>query len=379
MNGAIVPPATIGIVGGGQLGMMTIREAHRIGYRSIVWDPDEQCPASRLADAVVTAPFDDMSMVESFARRCDVITFEFENVDSRVIRELGHRTPLYPGIDILEISQNRKREKEELRSRGFSTVDFRCVTSSEEISRAVDEMGFPAVIKTATAGYDGKGQAVLRDGSDLAGFLKGMKDDGRMYVVEKFADVFREVSVIAARGHDGSVVAFPVSENEHRENILHVTRLPARIHDRMEKKALALGKDVIANFGIVGMLCVEMFITREGNIVVNELAPRPHNSGHYSLDSCTVSQFELLIRSICGLPLPAPRLLSPCAMINILGKHMERLDISALLQMEGIKLHLYGKTRVEPRRKMGHVTIVRETKELVEKGVGEIEQMLMDE
>lgn len=379
MSHKILPPATIGIIGGGQLGMMLIREAQRMGYRSIVLDPDPQCPASRLADETITAPFEDIDAADKLAQRASVITYEFESINPDVVERIEQTKPVYPGSGILRVAQNRRLEKEELSRRGFPVVRFRIARTSAEIAAAIESLGYPVVLKTSTGGYDGKGQAVIRDRSEADRFLAAVKLAASEYVVEEFLELEREISVLVARTKEGAIVAFPPSENAHRENILHTTFVPARLPESVQDEAKKLACSIIESFQMVGLLCVEMFVTTGGKVVVNELAPRPHNSGHYSLDACTISQFEMLLRTICGLQVSAPTLLTPCAMINILGKHLTRLDLDKLFHISGVKLHLYGKTRVEPRRKMGHVTILKRTQSEVEEAVTVIEEMIGEE
>jgi 5-(carboxyamino)imidazole ribonucleotide synthase len=372
----LVPPATIGVVGGGQLGMMTIREAQRMGYRSVVWDPDPLCPASRVADDVITAPFDDLAAAEKIARAADVVTYEFENVNAGAIRAIERERTVYPGTAVLEVTQHRRREKETLRRYGFPTAEFRIAETAEELRRAVSELGLPVVVKTATSGYDGKGQSVLQSSSDVERFFQSFVGGGQEFVVERFVDLACELSVIAVRTQEGHVERFPVGENVHRNNILHRTTVPATVAASVVQQAEEIGASVVEAFGLVGVLCIEMFVTKDGTLLVNELAPRPHNSGHYSLDACTCSQFEALVRAVCGLPVVCPRLTSPCAMVNILGKHFAHIDYSELYSWSGVKLHLYGKQRVEPNRKMGHITILAETPQDVERRVAQVEQMI---
>ena len=376
MTKPIFPPATIGIIGGGQLGMMTIREAQRMGYRSIVWDPTPECPASRLADETITAPFEDHRAAHRLAMTADVVTYEFEHIDPSAVEVVAKLKPVFPGIEILKISQHRRIEKESLQKAGFPVAPFRVVQNGDELQTAVRDLSYPVVIKTTTAGYDGKGQAVLEGPKDLETFLSVQQDGIPESVVERFLSLMVELSVLAVRSKDGSVTTFPVVENEHRENILHATRVPARIPEAVRKRAELLGRSVIEHFGLVGVLCIEMFVTFDGEVLVNELAPRPHNSGHFSLDACSMSQFEALIRAVCGLPVPQPRLLSSCAMINLLGKHLPRVDFSAAQQPPGVKIHLYGKRKIEPKRKMGHVTIVNQSEIEIEQCVQLIETMI---
>jgi 5-(carboxyamino)imidazole ribonucleotide synthase len=281
-----------------------------------------------------------------------------------------------PGSTILKIAQHRKEEKLELAKRGFPVVQHRAATGTKELLAALQEVGLPVVVKTATSGYDGKGQTVLRTSQDEQAFLNQTNDENREYVVEKFLDLQCELSSIVVRNDDGNIAAFPIAENVHRNNILHRTIVPARAPDALVKQAEELGRAIIESFGIAGVLCVEMFVTKGGTLLVNELAPRPHNSGHYSLDACSCSQFEALVRAVCGLPIPQPKLLTPCAMVNLLGKHLERLDVPKLMAWDGVKLHLYGKTKAEPNRKMGHVTVLGAATEEVWKKVQSIETMI---
>jgi 5-(carboxyamino)imidazole ribonucleotide synthase len=254
-------------------------------------------------------------------------------------------------------------------------VEFRIAKSSEEMRRAVAHLGFPVVAKTTTTGYDGKGQHVLQREDDLDQLCAGLSGQHE-FVVERFIPVYREVSVIAVREGDGTVVTFPVVENEHRDNILHVSRIPARVSSAVKEEALKLARSIVTHFAMTGVLCVEMFVTQNGKVLVNELAPRPHNSGHFSLDACSMSQFEALVRSVCNIPMQEPRLLSPCAMVNLLGKHLERIDLVKVQEIRGAKVHLYGKKKLEQKRKMGHVTITGASSEEVEVNVQMIEEMI---
>ncbi len=371
----LLPPATIGVIGGGQLGMMTIREARRMGFRSVVWDPDPDCPASRLTDTLLTAPFSDPAAARALAESSNVVTYEFESIDPVMVEMVEKTTPVFPGSRILRIARHRKLEKEALLKAGFPVVPFAIVSTSDELREAIKLIGVPVVVKTTTAGYDGKGQAVLENAADLDAFC-AEKNDATEWIVEQFLPLLLEVSVIAVRGHDGVVTAFPVTENEHRENILHLSRVPARITEALRAEARELAVSVITHFDIVGVLCVEMFVTRSAKLLVNELAPRPHNSGHYSLDVCTMSQFEALIRTIGGLPVQEPRALGPCAMVNILGKHLEQMDLVKLQNIPEIKVHLYGKKRIEPKRKMGHVTILGFSEQDVGRKIEQVQELI---
>lgn len=373
---SLLPPAVIGIIGGGQLGMMTIREAQRMGYRTVVWDPSRDCPASRLADSTIAAPFDDKNAATILSDSVDVATYEFENIDAATVERVEQNVPVLPGSTILKIAQHRKEEKEELAKRGFPVVQYRAATGTKELLTALNEVGLPAVVKTATSGYDGKGQTVIRTSQDEQAFLNQTNTENREYVVEKLLDLRCELSSIVVRNANGDVAAFPIAENAHRNNILHRTIVPSRMPAALVKQAEELGRAIIESFGMVGVLCVEMFVTKDGTLLVNELAPRPHNSGHYSLDACSCSQFEALVRAVCGLALTQPKLLTPCAMVNLLGKHLERLDVPKLMAWDSTKLHLYGKTKVEPNRKMGHITVLGRTTEEVWEKVRHVEEMI---
>jgi 5-(carboxyamino)imidazole ribonucleotide synthase len=371
----LLPPAAIGIIGGGQLGMMIIREAQRMGYRSIVWDRDESCPAARLADETILAPFDDLNAAQRLAEAADVVTYEFEHINADVVRWIEARMHVHPDSRILSIAQHRRMEKEELRRRGFPLANAASAVNIGQLEEAVRAVGFPAVVKTATAGYDGKGQTVLHTSRMLEEHIN-RNNSAADLVVEEWLSLQCELSVVAVRGRDGTVRTFPVSENVHRNNILHTCRIPARVSDPLRANAERLAVAIIESFQVVGLLCVEMFVTSDGRLLVNELAPRPHNSGHYTLDACSISQFEALVRAICNLPIPSPQLLAPCAMVNILGKHLARLPVPAALSVKGAKLHLYGKARIEEARKMGHITVVRETPEDVESALGELTSLI---
>ncbi|MCU0454028.1 MAG: 5-(carboxyamino)imidazole ribonucleotide synthase [Bacteroidetes bacterium] len=378
MTAPLPTGSVIGIIGGGQLGMMTIREAQRMGFRSAVWDPDPDCPASRLADDVITAPFDDASAAARLAEKADAITYEFEHISVELVRSLEAKKRVRPGHDILRVAQHREVEKTSLRSHGIPVAKFRVAETAEAVRMAIEEVGLPVVVKTSSAGYDGKGQSMLRSSADAERFLEAYAASPVPVVVETFLDLEAEVSVIAIRDAGGRVQEFPVVQNEHRDHILHLSVVPAQISDQVRRDALHLARRVVEGLDVVGVLCVEMFVTRDGTVLVNEIAPRPHNSGHFSLDACSISQFEALVRVVAGLDIPEPELSTPCAMVNLLGKHVSRLDVAQLHRIPGTKLHLYGKLRNEPKRKMGHVTIlgaseavVRERMERVRTLIGE--------
>lgn len=372
----LLPPSTIGIIGGGQLGMMLVREAQRMGYRTVIWEQHEASPASRLADRTIVAPFDDTATVQEIARLADIITYEFENIDAGTVRLLEHSPGVFPSSTLLSISQNRLAEKNELQRRGFPLARFAFAPDVLHLEKAIGEVGLPVVVKTATAGYDGKGQEVIRKDSEVHTLTGRISHHPGGFVIEEFLDLKHEVSVIVARGAGGSQIHFPVAQNFHRENILYASIVPARISANVQTTAESLAISIAESVELTGVLCIEMFVLNDGRILINELAPRPHNSGHYSLDACSISQFEAQLRAICGLPLPTPELQVHCGMINILGRQLLRMNTREMLAIEGAALHLYGKTGVEPKRKMGHITVTGRTNEEVDKRLFAVEQLL---
>ncbi|OGU62904.1 MAG: 5-(carboxyamino)imidazole ribonucleotide synthase [Ignavibacteria bacterium RIFCSPLOWO2_02_FULL_55_14] len=376
MSQPLLPPSVLGIIGGGQLGMMTVREAQRMGYRSIVWDPDRTCPASRLADETIVAPFSDEVAARRLATSADVVTYEFEHISTDIVEGLERLKRVRPGHEILRISQHRVQEKEALQRLGIPVAGFASALTADGLREGIASVGLPAVVKTANAGYDGKGQTLLRSSGDVEAYVRSYASAPEEVVVEEFLDLACEVSVIASREDSGRVQEFPVALNEHRDHILHCTVVPAEISGVARTEALALARKIIEGLNVVGVLCVEMFVTKDERVLVNELAPRPHNSGHFSLDACSISQFEVLVRVVAGLDVPEPRLLTPCAMVNLLGKHVETLDVRRLHEVPGVKLHVYGKQRVEPRRKMGHVMILGDTAARVAESVARVRALI---
>jgi 5-(carboxyamino)imidazole ribonucleotide synthase len=376
MNLPLPPGSVLGVIGGGQLGMMTIREAHRMGYRTAVWDPDEACPASRIADTVITAPFTDADAASRLVDVSDAITYEFENVNVDLVRAMEERIRVRPNHAILNISQHRETEKRTLEDLGIPIVKFGFVSAPSEFLDVCNGLSYPLVVKTARAGYDGKGQTLLKKSEDAIAYGDALAAHPQEVVVEEFLDLFCELSVIAVRSDDGSIQEFPVVQNEHRDHILHMTEVPALVPEDVRLDALALGRRVIEGLDVVGVLCVEMFVTKDKRVLVNEIAPRPHNSGHYTLDTCSISQFEALVRIAVGLKVHEPELFLPCAMVNLLGKHITVLDVEALHAIPGTKLHLYGKVRVDSKRKMGHVTIAAETSDLVRERMNQVRSLI---
>ncbi len=358
----IRPGATIGILGGGQLGRMTGQAARSLGYGFVVFEPQSHCPAGQIADLEINAPYSDKSSLELLSESSDVITYEFENVPSSATEQLATRSILHPRPDILRTCQNREREKQFLRAHGIPCAPFAIVDSAADLAEALRCIGAPAVLKTAAFGYDGKGQLKIADASaDPAAIWKRFGETRA--VLEGWMDFSMEISVIVAANEQGEVATFPVAENIHTNHILDFSIVPARISPELQQKAVDLAKTIAAKLGLVGLLGVELFVLKNGEIAVNELAPRPHNSGHYTLDACATSQFEQFVRAVCGLPLGSTELLRPVTMVNILGDAWQHgpPDFAALLRHPGAKLHLYGKTDPRPGRKMGHFTVPGET------------------
>ncbi len=356
MSGPILPGATLGVMGSGQLGRMFAIAARRMGYRVITFSPEYDTPTGQVADDEVTAGYDDEAAVRAFAKRVAVLTFEFENVPSRTVEWAAAHCPVRPAGRVLHICQQRLREKEFLSGAGLPVAPFRRVETAAELADAAREIGLPGVLKTAAFGYDGKGQRKLAPGDDLA--AAWVPFEGQPAVLEKFITFEREISVLVARGVDGEIATWPVCENEHANHILDITYCPARIPAAVAEQARALACKVAAALDLVGVLAVEMFLLADGQIVINELAPRPHNSGHFSFDASVTSQFEQQVRSVCGLPLGSTESLSPAAMANLLGDEWTHGEPNwaAALTMPGVKLHLYGKAAPKPGRKMGHLT-----------------------
>ena len=356
--GPILPGATLGVLGSGQLGRMFAIAARRMGYRVHTLSPDNDTPTGQVADREVQAQYDDLDKVRDFARHVSVVTFEFENVPAPAAEAAAQFAPVRPAGSVLHVTQHRLREKTFLSGAGFPVTPFVAVHSPAELDAGLARIGCPAVLKTAGWGYDGKGQFKIGARSQAADAWRAVDTDEA--VLEAFVDFEREVSVVGVRGGDGSVVTFPVIENSHRNHILDLSCCPARISDSAAAEAAEITRGVLASLDCVGVLCVEFFVTRDGRLLINELAPRPHNSGHLTIDACTTSQFEQQLRAICRLPLGSTELLRPAAMANLLGdlwQHGEP-DWIAACALADVKLHLYGKLQPRPGRKMGHLTVL---------------------
>jgi 5-(carboxyamino)imidazole ribonucleotide synthase len=360
---SIQPGGVVGILGGGQLGRMLAIAARRMGYRVHAYEPQPDCPAGQICDLEVNAPYTDAAALKAFAEGVDVISFEFENIPRSAVEAVAELRPVRPRGEVLHICQNREREKTFLQTNGFPCAPFRVVDSGEALRAALAEIGTPAVLKTADFGYDGKGQIKLTGEVDADEVWRQF--GAPRGVLEKWIPFQAELSVVCARGLDGTIATFPASENIHTNHILDLSIVPARFAAPILKKAEELASEITRKLDVVGLLAVEFFLTSSGELLVNELAPRPHNSGHFTFDACVTSQFEQQLRAVCGLPLGSPELLRPVVMWNILGDLWKNgtPDWSAVLSDPRAKLHLYGKSEARPGRKMGHVCLMAETVE----------------
>ncbi|MDZ4735208.1 MAG: 5-(carboxyamino)imidazole ribonucleotide synthase [Rhodospirillaceae bacterium] len=348
----IAPGGTIGILGGGQLGRMTAMAAARLGYRSHIFCPERDTPASHVAAATTVAAYEDRIALDTFADAVDVVTIEFENVPSTSAEYLATLKPFRPSPRVLEITQDRLKEKDYLVSINVPTTKYMEVARADGLERAVRNIGRPSVLKTVRLGYDGKGQVAIGTDTDLKDAWKRM--GGNLGILEGYVDFALEISVIVARDLDGNVVAYPPVENIHRNHILDATIVPARIESAVMMKAEAIARHIAEQIGLLGLLAVEMFVTAKGEVLVNELAPRPHNSGHWTIDACMTSQFEQFVRAVCGLPLGAIDRHSNAVMKNLIGDEVDTWR--EIIAEPAAKLHLYGKKESRPGRKMGHVT-----------------------
>ena len=356
----ILPGATLGVLGGGQLGRMFTMRAREMGYRVLVLEPDSGSPAGAVGDEHIRAAYDDPEALERLAARAAAVTVEFENVPARALERLAERVPVRPAAGAVAIAQDRIREKCFLRDHGFATARFAVVSRSEDLEPAWEAVGAPALLKTSRLGYDGKGQAGVESVEALKPAFATL--GGMPCVLEERLELERELSVVLVRGADGTVVPFPIGENTHCQGILETTVVPAEVDAGLAGEASRLAGEVAARLDYVGVLGVELFVAG-GRVFVNEIAPRPHNTGHYTLDACSVDQFEQQIRALCGLPLGAPALLSPVAMINLLGDLWSggTPGWDRVLALPGVKLHLYGKAEARPGRKMGHLNCLAPT------------------
>ena len=351
-----LPGSTLGILGSGQLGRMLAMAAKRMGYKVVIYSPDKDTPAGQVSDVEISAPYDDAASLKAFAAQVDVITLEFENIPADTVKTLSESVPVYPQAGVLETTQNRLREKYFLSLQNFPIVPFAPVDSLEELKTALEQLGCPAVLKTAGFGYDGKGQVRIDSPDQAETAYAAMQ--GQPAVLEAFVDLDRELSVVAVCNGQDDIVTYAPVENRHANHILDITIAPANVPEELGELAQDIARRIMRSLKMRGVLCVEFFLSSQGQLLVNELAPRPHNSGHYSIEACPCSQFEQQLRAVCGLPLGSTRQLIPAAMGNLLGDLWEggEPDWSAVCTHSLVYLHLYGKPEPRKGRKMGHLT-----------------------
>ena len=363
MTKIILPNSTIGVFGSGQLGRMFAIEARKMGYRVHTFSPDSDTPTGQVADIETTADYSDLDAVREFARSVDVVTFEFENVPSATVEAAAEIVPVHPRGEILHTTQNRLREKTFLSDSGIPVTPFRRIKLIEDLYRGVDEIGMPAVLKTAGFGYDGKGQAKIGSSADVESAFATL--NGEEAILESFVEFEKEVSVVCARARSGEFAHYGVIENAHSNHVLDVSFAPASVSPKVSDEAVGIARNIAETFDYVGTLCVEFFLANDGGLLVNELAPRPHNSGHLTFDTCVTSQFEQQLRAVCGLPLGSTEFYRPAAMVNLLGDVWENGEPNwdKALALPGVKLHLYGKAEPRAGRKMGHITCLADSPE----------------
>lgn len=364
----IDPGATLGVLGGGQLGAMFATAARRMGYVIAVWDPDPEAPAHRIADYSFMHPFTDADARKEFAQRVRAVTYEWENVPADLCEQLERDLPVRPSSRVLRVIQDRIEQKTFLRSRGLPVPAFSTLSSPEELGKQITPP-YPLVCKTATAGYDGKGQWRIPRAEDCLVVQQELirtRRPGARWIVEEWLPFERELSMLVVRGADGASQTYPLAENVHEDGILRQTTVPADVPQAIANLAGTIASDAVQALDGVGVFCVELFLMADGRLVINEIAPRPHNSGHYTLDACTVSQFEQQVRTLCGLPLGEIRLLSPAVMLNLIGDDVRLVTHSPsahdLLRVPGAIVHLYGKRTIRPKRKMGHISFLAPTR-----------------
>ena len=358
---------TIGIIGGGQLGQMLTFAAKQAGMRVVILDPNPDCSAAQAADSSIVAEYSDKKAIEELARRSDVLTYEFENVDLEALEDVSDKVLIPQGTELLRITKDRLREKTFLKEHGLQVAPFAAVSCKEDLVSAIEEIGYPSVLKTCEGGYDGKSQLVLHTREDLKN-ADELLEQGRC-ILEGWVEFSMECSVMVARNMDGAISVFPVSENIHRNQILHESIVPARMSEELQSNAKKMAEKIADSLNLCGILGVEMFVGADGRLYVNELAPRPHKYGHYSIEACNFSQFAVHNRAICNWPMPKIDLLSPVVMVNILGQHVDGCR-KLVLKKPQWHFHDYGKGEIRIDRKMGHVTILTDD---IEKTLAEVE------
>ncbi|KIL50662.1 phosphoribosylaminoimidazole carboxylase [Jeotgalibacillus alimentarius] len=368
MKNMIMPPAVIGIIGGGQLGRMMAIAAKEMGFKIAVLDPSENGPCAQVADFTILTAYDDEKGLAKLAELSDVITYEFENIDYESLKNLSKKAYVPQGAELIKVTQNRQFEKDSLTKANVPTASYKIIENEQQLYDMIGTFVFPMLLKTITGGYDGKGQVKLNSEDDMAEAAQLIRQNGTC-ILEAFVDFECEISVIVHRNAQGETVTQPIAENMHESQILHASIVPARVKESIKADAIRLAKQVADQLQLVGTLAVEMFVGKEGELYVNELAPRPHNSGHYSIEATSASQFRQHIRAVVNWPLPESDLLKPAVMVNLLGQHVEPA-LTAIAEYPHWSLHLYGKDEAKLNRKMGHITILTDD---LEKTLQEIE------
>ncbi|MEE6451270.1 5-(carboxyamino)imidazole ribonucleotide synthase [Gottfriedia acidiceleris] len=368
-NKVILPGQTIGIIGGGQLGRMMALSAKEMGYKIAVLDPTPNSPCGQVSDIEITAEYSNIEAIKQLAKVSDVITYEFENIDVNALEYLDEHSYLPQGSELLKLTRNRLTEKTAIQNLGIKVAPFRLVENEEQFSEAVTKIGLPAVLKTTTGGYDGKGQVVLRSEEDFVEALELVKK--QQCILEGWVPFEKELSIIVARNSNGEVNTFPIAENVHINQILHTSSVPANTSKLVIETAENYAKKVASSFHLVGVLAIELFVTEDEQVYINELAPRPHNTGHYTMEAVETSQFKQHIRAVCNLPLGNTELLKPVVMVNILGEHVEEV-LNVMQNDSTLNVHLYGKEESKKGRKMGHINIMAASAELAMEKVQEL-------
>ncbi|WP_088072218.1 5-(carboxyamino)imidazole ribonucleotide synthase [Gottfriedia luciferensis] len=365
----ILPGQTIGIIGGGQLGRMMALSAKEMGYKIAVLDPTPNSPCGQVSDIEITAEYSNIEAIKQLADVSDVITYEFENIDVKALEYLDEHAYLPQGSELLKLTRNRLTEKTAIQNLGIKVAPFRLVENKEQFFKAVSAIGLPAVLKTTTGGYDGKGQVVLKTEED---FIDGLSlVEKQQCILEGWVPFEKELSIIVARNSNGEVSTFPIAENVHINQILHTSSVPANSSKLVMETAENYAEKIASSFHLVGVLAIELFVTADEQVYINELAPRPHNTGHYTMEAVETSQFKQHIRAVCNLPLGSTELLKPVVMVNILGEHVEEV-LNVMQKDSTLNVHLYGKEESKKGRKMGHINIMGASTEVAMQKVQEL-------
>lgn len=370
------PGLTLGIVGGGQLGRMMIFEAKKLGLKVVIMDPNSDCPAGQVADEQITADFKDMKGYQALAKKSDVVTFEFEHVSVKGLKLIEKENiPVNPGSHVLTIIQNKDIQKQYLKENGVLVPDFQVVTNYDEFKNTVDEIGLPVMAKLCQGGYDGKGNFLIKSQQDFE-TIKTLLDKHDKLLIEKYIKFQKELSIMAAKSANGDTIAFPTVENVHKDEILRLTKAPANINSTAYNKVTETSLKILESLKEPGIYGIEFFLLQNGQVSVNEIAPRVHNSGHYTIEACDICQFSVHLRAILGLPLYKPTLEVNAWMYNLLGTSEGQLpikDFNKIFEQEGVYLHLYGKEELRPNRKVGHINITGRTEEFIKNKISNLE------